>query len=222
MTEEKIRDRIDEINKEIELLHVKEDALQEELSKLQEELDTIEVNKNQTALLNEIFTVEPNNSMVVHLYKDTKTTPIMDEFQQSDKSFLVFDKIFSIGKNWTKVSLVVVKDRWNTYCINSGLTMTDLKKESGRVIREGYTNHNRESDRFFTLANELERASTKMTDNNSRIPFDNPIRLGGQTYANQSGYGSYYEGEFQVTQGTLYGETTGFIIIGIITHPSSL
>ena len=55
-----------------------------------------------------------------------------------------------------------------------------------------------------------------MKEPNQAIAFDLPIRLRGQTYANQTGFGSEYNGDELVYQGTLYGETTDFYIIGLI------
>lgn len=45
-----------------------------------------------------------------------------------------------------------------------------------------------------------------------------PCHLGGQTFMNQTGYGSENEGDMLVHEGTLYGEVTDFQIIGVIVE----
>lgn len=48
------------------------------------------------------------------------------------------------------------------------------------------------------------------------VPFEKPCILGGQTNRNRIGYGWEYNGSDLVYEGTLYGETTKFLIIGVI------
>ena len=209
MTKEEIENRIKEIGGEIK-------HLSEEADELQKKLKEIVNNENTESLLNEINDVNYNNSMTVRLYSDTRTTPIMDEFFNSDKKFLIFENIFTLDKKWTKISLVVTKGCKNVNVIDSQLTMTNLKSESGSTLGEYRLKTLSETSRFFPLVKEILTASTKITDKQTKAPFEIPIRLGGQTFANQTGYGSTYEGTYQVTQGTLYGDTTSFYIIGII------
>ena len=210
MTKEQVQKRLREVRDEIE-------KLKEEETILENKLDEIVTDENTQSLLNEINDVNDQNSMKVKLYEDTRTTPIMDKFYNSDKRFLVFEGIFSVGKNWTKVSLVVAKGRRDVNLIDSKLTMTDLKKHSGTIVGERFLKGYPETSRFYSLAKEMLKAAPKL-EKELKVPFETPIRLGGQTFANQTGYGSIYEGDYQVTQGTLYGETTGFYIIGIIAY----
>lgn len=208
MTKEKIQSRITEIHNEIKCLQSEEKELRNKLK----EIVTLE---NTKLILSSINDVTGENSMVIRLYSDTRTTPIMENFYNSDRKYLIFDRIFSIGNNFSKVSLIITKATKNVAFVNSGLTMTDLKKHSNIYVTEGFLSSCPDTARFYTLAKELIIASKKITDN-TRIQFENLIRLGGQTYSNQTGYGSTYEGTHQLTQGTLYGDTTTFYIIGII------
>ena len=48
--------------------------------------------------------------------------------------------------------------------------------------------------------------------------LESSCHLGGQTFMNQTGYGSEYEGDMLVHEGTLYGEVTDFQIIGVIVE----
>ena len=49
-------------------------------------------------------------------------------------------------------------------------------------------------------------------------PFSEPISLGAQTSADREGYGNIYHGEELVREGTKYGATTEFLIIGVYVH----
>lgn len=209
MTKEDVQRKIDVVRGEIE-------RLQEEERSLKKELRKIIVDENTQLLLGEVYEADSNNSMYVRLHEGTRTTPIMDQFYNSDKRFLIFDRIFSVGENWTRVSLVVTKGRRDVHMIDSKLTMTDLKKHAGMTVSKTYLETHSKTSRFYSLAQEMLTASSKLKADRSKVSFETPIRLGGQIYANQTGYGSTYEGTFQVSQGTLYGETTGFNVIGII------
>lgn len=50
----------------------------------------------------------------------------------------------------------------------------------------------------------------------AQLAFEYPCLLGGQTFDNQTGFGSEFYGNELISEGTLYGETTDFIIIGVI------
>lgn len=211
MTKEQIQSEIDRIHEEIL-------RLTEQENYLKKELHSAITDENTLALLNETMDVDDENSMAVSLNEYTKTTPIMDEFWNSQKRFLVFKNIFSIGKSWTRSSLIVVRARNGCKARGLNLTMTELKKRAGIVMTDDYIKRVPENSRFYALASELSIAAQKITPDSEFIPFESPVRLGGQTFANQTGYGSIYEGTYQISQGTLYGETTGFYIIGIKTQ----
>ncbi len=203
--------RILEIEKEIEHLEKEKTALQDNVKKYS-------IEENTRAYLNAVFSVNQENAMHVRLYADTKTTPIMDDFYSSEKQFLVFDRAFFRGRDLTRLSLVVSKmSARDVAVLNSGLTMTDLKKTVGIGISDYTINYYKETGRLYPLIKELIRVTSLISEDDGAIPFETPIRLGGQTYANQTGFGSEYNGDIQVYQGTLYGETTGFCIIGVLT-----
>lgn len=54
--------------------------------------------------------------------------------------------------------------------------------------------------------------------NGDVLAFKVPFEIGGQTYSDQTGYGSYYEGDDCIYKGTYYGQTTSFYIVGIIVN----
>ena len=165
-----------------------------------------------------VTSVNKENSIKVRLYHDTRTTPIMDEFYHSDKDFLVFERAFTIGKNWTTVSLIVSKRiPINVSVLDNGMTMTDLKKYIGMVVTDSYFENMKETRRLYPLFKELIGVSKSTSESETRVGFECPVRLGGQTYDDQTGFGSEYHGSYEVIHGKQYGETTGFFVIGIMT-----
>ena len=127
----------------------------------------------------------------------------MDDFDNSDKKYLIFDRFILIHTKLHKMvwaSLVVTRSLYLNFEEDDGLTMTDLKKKHGTI---GYYNTPFWPRRLSSLCKALIKAANKMTDTEKIVAFDFPIRLGGQTYANQTGYGSEYSGAELVYQGTL-------------------
>lgn len=205
-----------ELEKKIKMLQEQINSLKKDLMETEEQYYDLVYTENTASYLESIYSVSPENSINEHLYSDTKTTPIMDSFYCSKKDFLIFKSLFFVDVDfppyWQYVSIVVRKSpRSKIRLIDSGLTMTDLKKESGWATLKYCS----ESRRVYPLIKEIVTAATKLSETNKIVPFEHIIRLGGQTYANQTGFGSEYNGEELVHQGTLYGETTGFYIIGI-------
>jgi hypothetical protein len=151
-------------------------------------------------------TMKKENIMECYLLSDTATTPLMDKFyNDKDKDFLVLKGVF-YGKD-----LVITKKCRNvTVAEVSAPTMTELKR---------FQSSRKTPDRMRPLVeiiNQYRNSELKIGD---KVQFDVPLPLGGQTYANQTGYGwewdwSYGYGSY--TEGTYYGEVTTFLIIGFI------
>ena len=173
--------------------------LEKEKSKADEKISDLETQASTCRVLNSINDVTEENSMQVLLYKDTRTTPI-PEFMYP-RAFL----------------LVIAKYHYGIQYIDSGMTMTDLKQEGcspeSRVKKIAMSD---QKTRMSALYKELYKVITKPINAGDKIPFEYPVRLGGQTYNNQTGYGRTYYGYDEYEEGTLYGETTGFVVIGII------
>ena len=175
------------------------------------------IKKRTRKFIQEISLMNDKNTTIVLLENNTKTTPIMDKFYFSDKLFIVFESVLGMytDRGWRYISLVVRKN--NTFekidCIDDDLTVSDLKKYRGTQIRGNPFDN---KSRLYSLVNEIIQASKQISDSKIPISFEHAIRLGGQTFENQSGYGNYYYGETLLVQGTYYGETTGFYIIGAI------
>lgn len=205
-------------------------TLENESCKLIREINNAQIDESTQELLKSVFSVNADNSIRVELRSDTKTTPIMDEFFYSDKTFLIFENIFrmqhrvkGVGYIYTYFSLIVTGNRDNVNYDYNGLTMTDLKKLYGLYIDGNSAKGRDKRSREYPLRRELSSVCKKIKngDNSNIIPFDKPCLIGGQTYRNQSGFGSEYCGDELVYQGTLYGETSKFMIIGVLVEKYS-
>ena len=218
MTKEEAKKRLSEVEKQISTINETLENLKNEQRDLQEFLEKTETEEITREYLNAIYQISNDNSMKVKLYDDTETTPIMDHFFHSDKMFLIFENLYFVdtpssnNRYGTRISLVVRKSKTGFRSKNDGLTMTDLKKSYGLYVRDYGGRH----DRKTSLINEILSAVSKPSTEEGIYAFETPVRLGGQIYADQTGFGSEYYGKDLIVQGKLYGETTSFYIIGFI------
>lgn len=147
------------------------------------------------------------NTMECYLFSGTSTTPIMDKFyNDKDKDFLVLNGIFH-GKD-----LVITKKYKNiTVADVLAPTITELKTFRPSRIPE----------RMRPLWNIISQYDNSKLKLGQKVQFDIPLPLGGQTYANQTGFGGKWDwtdGYGSYTEGTYYGEVTTFLIIGFIRN----
>lgn len=153
-----------------------------------------------------INTMTEENTLSYHLFSYTKTTPIMDNFyNDKQKDFLVFRGVF-----YNK-DLVIIRGQNNVSAKDvPSLTMTELKT---------YNSKHCTPERMYPLLEEIKKYNNSKLKHGQRVQFDKPIPLGGQTYANQTGYGSIWNWSYGIgscIEGTYYGEVTKFLIIGFI------
>ena len=206
--------KIDAISAKIAALESEKEELEGQQYELEKQLWAIEKEEATATVLNQLFNVTSENSIRKRLFPDTRTTPIMDEFYNSDKQFLIFERMFTLCPAWEHISLVVTKGCFGINYRDSGLTMTDLKKAVGTYIDETTLHYRKTNDRKFPLYQELVIIGKKELHAGDEIPFQTPCVLGGQTFGDQTGFGAQYPGD----DGKEYGETTKFLIIGIIVE----
>lgn len=153
---------------------------------------------------------------------NTKTIPIIDKFYSKDyKKYLIIKNMYACklyNKNkW--ISLVIKKIDIDINWIPSNITMSYLKSERRKYVYKNSLK-NYEDEKGFELINAILSISKDDYLNKKQIPFNLPIQFQAQRSHNRTGYGSeYYCGDL-VYQGTLYGETTNFTIIGILIEDS--
>lgn len=213
---EQIEVQLATLREEIDKLEEKESYLQSLQDQLENEIDAIAASEETQRILDSIHDITAENAMYISLDSDTKTTPVMEKFYQSNKSFLIFSKLFHLMGNSNSISLVVKKDHPDVNRHNSDLTMTNIKEVANTYITSSSTKYLKESSRRYHLYKELEKICQKSPQRGERIPFDLPCKLRGQTFKDQRGYGSRYCGEDLIHPGTEYGATTNFLIIGAL------
>lgn len=205
---QKRRQRIRSLREQEETLKVQIAELEAELGVLQNEQSTLvgqirelEMAEEASRLTKTVSKINEENSMVVHLNKYSRTTPIMDSFTFSDKDFLVFRHIFRLAPSWKYISLIVVKNKEDINYAYSGLTMTDLKTAMGSYVSKDRVEEMSERSRLYPLYLELSRIGKKVAMMDGPIRFDKPCLLRGQTYEDQRGFGWAYCGEELVYRG---------------------
>ena len=211
----------DELDAQIKVLNDKRDGINKEC-------DTCERKIESYKLLHSLENVNDSNSMTVFLRTNTQTTSLMDEFYHSDRDFLILKWSIVVPKdsyfdNDIYGDLVIVKHQYSTgvdYAF-SELTITDLKKENiitkkftETVINFFKTPHyysTNKLERYYYLCKEISNIFEQKPKHGERIMFSNPVYFGAQIYEDQENFGIK-----DYDYGTLYGQTTTFLIIGAI------
>lgn len=223
-----LKSELVQLEKRRDELDVKIRAITDERNKIDNECNTRKRKIESYKLTRSITDVNDNNSMTKFLYANTQTTPLFDEFYHSDKEFLVLKWSIIVPKNNhfdddLYGDFVIVKYNYLTgaYYLSSKLTATDLKKKNiinkeftEEVIKKyletpGYKRNNLE--RYYPLCQEISNVFEQKPKHGDRIMFSNPVQLGAQIYEDQEGFGIK-----DYDYGTLYGQTTTFLIIGAI------
>ena len=196
--------------------------LKEKLSdidkKLADKKAQLENIRNQE-MCKKALSMDIKNSYRKIIKRNTSTTPIITEFCKSDKEFFVLDVGMRLP-GYKNFSYIIIK---NNKIISEAQenvpTMSEIKSVAGKNIqsvevpRMQYLKKN-----ILNSVKQYKTLSPKLI-----IPFSKPCLIGGQSDANQSGYGwewdwSYGVGDY--TEGTYYGEMTGFFVIGIQINES--
>lgn len=163
-----------------------------------------------------------------YLSAGVKTTPMMDAFYHSKDPFLVLHHMhYFIKYNpyWSAaVDLIISKSVDCPEVNKSRPTLTEIKTVTN-MSRSFYIDEPEKAicyvpQRMEELISEI-CSLLKNMDNpkhGDMIAFKSPFEIGGQTYSDQTGYGSYYEGDDCIYKGTYYGQTTSFYVVGIIVN----
>ena len=200
---------------EYTLEHIEEQMKfwQEQKAALLKVFDEQSINENTENLLKRISEVKDGNSYIASIYKDTKTVSMIDQYLASKKEFLVFKDYFYFDGKWLSPVVVYTNKRIRYY--TSDLTMTNFRMMDCSFRKNlGIKWFCNEEQREYTLIKclfDLEFESDKKA-----LSFDYPCQFNAQSSSNRTGYGNEYNGEDLVSEGTKYGETTRFFIIGVL------
>lgn len=210
----------DELDAQIKVLNDKRDKIDKECSIRKGKIESYK-------LLHSLENVNDSNSMTVFLRSNTQTTPMLDEFYNSDKEFLVLKWILSAPKSSyfdddILGDLVIVRyDFATSKCYSSSpLTITDLKKcgridykfaEKATIVDHKYHSSKELTERCFSLCLDLKSIFEKHPKRGDKCLFSCPIEISGQLYDDQENIGFHDYDDI-----TFYGQTTPFLIIGAI------
>lgn len=165
------------------------------------------------------LTVDNKNSYFASLKKNTSTTPIVTEYCKSDKEFMVLNAGMKLPE-YKKFSYIIIRSNKTIVGMQENVpTMSEIKSVADKSIA-GVS-----ILRMQYLKNHIIDAASKYKNltPNLIIPLSEPCPLGGQSDFNQTGYGWEWEWSYGVgdyTEGTYYGEMTGFSVIGIRINES--
>lgn len=200
----------------------------EELRKKQNELEVVLAQKKKQVemisnkeICQRALQVNAKNTYRATLKKTTSTTPIITKFcEHKENEFLILNANMTLpnGKGFSYI--VVRSNTIITGTVENIPTMTEIKSVAGKNIK------NVTIPRMQYLKEHVLEVARRnlVTDPMQIIPLSEPCPIGGQSDFNQSGYGwewdwSYGIGDY--TEGTYYGEMTGFHVIGIqMNEPS--
>ena len=190
--------------------------------------------ENWKAIQNEILNLSDDKIFFDFLDVDTKTISLFDKFYSQEKPYLALSFMnFSNGPIiYSTVSLLLIKN-WKAIRRNrSNLTISKLKKSicSTHVRKYGWCSDfdDNELASLFQQINGLPKEEfIEFTTKNKRFPkqyypLSQPISLRAQISENREGYGNIYCGKNLIREGTKYGETTEFLIVGIRVGTSSI
>ncbi len=160
-----------------------------------------------------IKTLSENNSMLVPLFPNSRTVPIMDGYYHSDKDFLLLSSMNYGGV--VGIDLIVTRG-FADMSISGDITMTELKQVMNIVVFD----YNEQDPKYppAILRRKIIHAFKNKNTTDKILLFDQPMLLRAQIKENRTGYGSEWCGPDSVYQGTLYGETTPFMIVGCRCH----
>lgn len=207
---EKHEDEISEIADKIKYADEELSDIDQQLADKKKQLDKL-INDE---LCKKSLTVNNNNSYFASVKKTTSTTPIITAYCKSDKEFMVLNAGMRLSE-YKKFSYIIIRSNKTIVGMQENVpTMSEIKSVADKSI-SGVN-----IPRMQYLKNHIIDAAGKYKNltPNLIIPLSEPCPLGGQSDFNQTGYGwewdwSYGIGDY--TEGTYYGEMTGFSVIGI-------
>lgn len=156
--------------------------------------------------------MEAKDVFSCQLRNNTLTVDLLDDYCDSKKDFLILKNQFSLLNNYGYVSLIITPHYREMKTENTQPTMTELKQNVGKRIS------NISCLRLQPLLKEIQNIDNtyEKISRGSKFAFERPFLIGGQTSDNRTGYGCEWIGGGDYIEGTLYGEVTDFMVVGII------
>lgn len=140
------------------------------------------------------------------IYSDTKTVKLFDEFEtKTEDGFRKYDRlIITNGAYGPECSYQhIVELHPEKDCVGR-ITATDFKL--GHVLKLSE----------YIDEQIIRYMKTHKLSVGEEIIFDKPYRFSAQNKSNRTGYGSVYNGEDLIYEGTYYGETDPYAFTGVV------
>lgn len=207
---EKHEDEIYDISGELKNRNKKLSDMNRQLADKKKQLDKL----MNDELCKKSLTVNNKNSYFASLKKNTSTTPIITEYCKSNKEFMLLNAGMRLPE-YKKFSYIIIRSNKTIVGMQENVpTMSEIKSVADKSI-SGVS-----IPRMQYLKNHIIDAASKYKNltPNLIIPLSEPCPLGGQSDINQTGYGWEWDWTYGIgdyTEGTYYGEMTGFSVIGI-------
>lgn len=174
---------------------------------------------------------------------DISTVRVLDDYIKSNEQYFLISNSFNIFYNATIYDIYFVisnKIPIGKKIVKTNITMTDFKKlyNSRFNTLEKYTNYKTNLtnvdrtnvpklsapvlDFVELFFNHFANNITKQHNKGDILFFDNPISINAQSSNNRTGYGNEYYYDTLIYEGTKYGETSEFPIVGYQIHKLEL
>lgn len=166
----------------------------------------------------------------IKLFDTSRTLRLMDEFEGiGEKNKIIYDRLViynenllgSLGEHKVFNYALVVERGMSQECVGS-ITMTDFKNSYLNPFV--YVTKSDNSERILLkehIENEVtESVYNEYVDSGNAYFFSKPYKLKAQNSRNRSGYGNIYNGDILIYEGTKYGETSGYLIVGVYIYTS--
>lgn len=197
ITKDSIFHEMKYINRKIEQKEAEIMALKEKLLMWQKCLNDLEEYENSSI---------EEKTLIKFISSDTATVDLMDEFESvTEEGFRKYVRLINRKRESCKFGwYCFIIERLGDREAIGDITMTKLKKGPS-------------SDLIQYINSQIEKAlNGQKIKEPEEILFDTPYLLRAQNSSNRTGYGSEYNGYDLIYQGTLYGETTEYAIVGVM------
>jgi hypothetical protein len=192
------------------------DYLEQSILNLQQKiLDVRSDIENKKAELEKVLQYEnrpeEQKELTRSLFTVGSTVQMMDDFESlTPEGYYKYERLILEDAIYEYSSYYAfVIERRNERDYVGDTTMTELKKgesfELNLYAREAIERH-------------FKRRKKKKDKPGTMILFKKPYHLRAQNSGNRTGYGNYYEGYDLVIPGTLYGETTDYLVVGVVAQ----
>ena len=194
--------KIEEIEKQIEVLNEEKRKIIDHHRDLEEEI----VNQEFRDYL---MGFDFKKSQMVDMSRCTSTIEILDKFKNGNKDFLVLRHQFRFN-TYDSFDLVITPYYSGIRSYGLQPTMSELKQNFGVNV------NSRKCERLTPLLKELEKFKHKDKGFGKINLLDEFYLIGGQNSSNRTGYGSEWYNGYCSYEGTLYGEVSDYLVVGII------